>query len=431
MRTLITIAIAAALHVTNVRAAANDCPTGQCPLPPFAVPPVSPSNVAPPANNIQVDARPIARIENTTAAGRILGSGTLVDIDGSIGLVVTCAHLFREGVGQVAVSFPDVPAVQGNVLKLDVAADLAAIAIPAPAITPVELAQQHPERGEPVVSCGYGSDGRLFCNRGQVLGYVVIVGGRGRETLELSGAARQGDSGGPVLNQRGFLVGVLFGTNGRVVDATYCGRVRAFLAGLSARFGGRAGEQSPQIDDAQPNHPGPLDKLPPILRRPKQAERDKPANDPSGNDDSSPLDKAAGAAESAARSWLSAKAAALLISLGVPGGIAGLAGGAAVWFVMRRGKRRLQSQLDALRHRRAERSETTPEPDVSLAEPAPSVVERHHNRYVPYEASSVDRAWAVAHARVSERYPGAVPYLKIVEGVKDQLLSGVDEPQLS
>ncbi len=417
MRTLITIAIAAALLVIAVRAAANDCPTGQCPLPPYA------PQTAPPANNIQVDARPIARIENTTSSGRILGSGTLIDVDGSSGIVITCSHLFREGVGQVTVTFPDVPSVQGTVLKLDAAADLAAIAIPAPAIDPVEIAEQHPERGEPVVSCGYGSDGRLFCNRGQVLGYVVIVGGRGRETLELSGAARQGDSGGPVLNQRGLLVGVLFGTNGRVVDATYCGRVRAFLAGLSTRFGGRAGEQSPQIDDAQPqtNHPRPLEKLPPIVRRPKQAEREKP-----NDDQPSPLDKAAGAAEAAARSWFSAKAAALLISLGVPGGIAGLAGGAAVWFVMRRGKRRLQSQLDTLR-RRAERPER--EPSGSLA--APGVVLRHHNRYVPYEASSVDRAWAAAHARVSERYPGAVPYLKIVEGVKDQLLSGIDEPQLS
>lgn len=436
MRTLTTILIAAAVLVMAVRAPASDCPTGQCPLLPNA-PQTAPPHIASPvspANNIQVDARPIARIENTTAAGRMLGSGTLIAVHGAsgiavgdkTGIVLTCAHLFRDGVGSVTVSFPDAPAVSGRVLKLDQAADLAAIAIPAPAIEPVELAQQYPEQGEPVVSCGYGSDGRLFCNRGQVLGYVVIVGGRGRETLELSGAARQGDSGGPVLNERGLLVGVLFGTDGRVVDATYCGRVRAFLAGLSARFGGRAGDQSPDAANAQPQEArrGPLDTLPPILRRPKQPERDAQSND-------NPLDKAAGAAEAAARSWLTAKAAALLISLGVPGGIAGLAGGAAVWFVMRRGKRRLQSQLDALRKRRNDTSTDTSEELDIAADPAPSVVQRHHNRYVPYEASGVDRAWAAAHARVSERYPGAVPYLKIVEGVKDQLLSGIDEPQLS
>jgi hypothetical protein len=321
------------------------------------------------------------------------------------------------------------------VLKLDHSADLAAIAIPAPAIQPVEIAQQHPERGEPVVSCGFGGDGRLLCNRGHVLGYVVTLGSRGRETLELSGAARQGDSGGPVLNQHGLMVGVLFGTNGRVVDATYCGRIRAFLAGLSARFGGGAGEQAPEIDSAQPpeNRPAPLDNLPPILRRPKRAE-----SEPQNKPQPTPLDKAAGAAESAARTWLSAKGTALLISLGVPGGIAGLAAGAGVWFVMRRGKNRLQAQLDVLRGRRNSPPEPVSEPIEPAAEPAPgvvksapSVVERHHNRYVPYEASGVDRAWASAHARVSERYPGAVPYLKIVEGVKNQLLSGIDDPEFS
>jgi hypothetical protein len=43
----------------------------------------------------------------------------------------------------------------------------------------------------------------------------------------------------------------------------------------------------------------------------------------------------------------------------------------------------------------------------------------------------LDKAWATAHARVGERYPGAVPYLKIVEGIKDQLLSGSDEAQIA
>jgi hypothetical protein len=57
----------------------------------------------------------------------------------------------------------------------------------------------------------------------------------------------------------------------------------------------------------------------------------------------------------------------------------------------------------------------------------PAVIERHHNQYVPYEVSTLDRAWASAHARIGEKYPGAVPYLKMAEGVKDQLLSGNPE----
>ena len=46
----------------------------------------------------------------------------------------------------------------------------------------------------------------------------------------------------------------------------------------------------------------------------------------------------------------------------------------------------------------------------------------------PTRSRRLDKAWAAAHARVGEKYPGAVPYLKIVEGVKDQLLSGNDRP---
>ena len=109
----------------------------------------------------------------------------------------------------------------------------------------------------------------------------------------------------------------------------------------------------------------------------------------------------------------------------MPGGVAGAAGGAIVWLVMRRGKKRLEAELTRLRARRGAGG------DASEASGAAEVVERHHNRYVPYEVSRVDKAWATAHARVGEKYPGAVPYLKIVEGVKDQLLSGVEEPQVA
>jgi hypothetical protein len=131
------------------------------------------------------------------------------------------------------------------------------------------------------------------------------------------------------------------------------------------------------------------------------------------------------AVEAAARPWLSAKLTAVLISLGVPGGIAGLAAGAAVWLVMRRGKKRLQARLDRL-----ERGRTEAVPDATL-QLQPAVVERHHNQYVPYEATLLDKAWSAAHAHVGERYPGAVPYLKLVEGVKDQLISGETNPDLS
>jgi hypothetical protein len=54
--------------------------------------------------------------------------------------------------------------------------------------------------------------------------------------VELSAGARQGDSGGPILNQRGELAGVLFGTAAGQTTGSYCGRVRSFLASVDADF---------------------------------------------------------------------------------------------------------------------------------------------------------------------------------------------------
>jgi hypothetical protein len=416
--------------------------------------PTVPANV-----QLPIDGRSIARIENAVGAGRTFGSGTLVDVSGEQALVVTCAHLFREGTGTIVVTFPGGAGFGGRVAKVDAAADLAAVLIAAPAIEPVEVAVQYPRSGDPLVSCGYGGDGRLWCNRGEALGYVTTLGSHGCETLELSGSARQGDSGGPVLDQQGHLAAVLFGTNGRVVDATYCGRVREFLRGLSPRFAAPARPETPA-----PNNPPaqPEQARPPILRpiaprRERNPDANAPVQNPSSQNNpaqttpaennsagNNPLDGAIDAIAGAAQPWLSAKAAALLVSVGLPGGIAGLAGGAIVWLVMRRGKQRAHAEAERLRERiagAASNSSTATASSESLAArvAAPvtadsakkEIIERHHNRYVPYEAKTIDKAWAGAHARVSEKYPGAVPYLTIVEGVKDQLLSGIEEPQVS
>ncbi len=169
------------------------CVDGRCPLQ------AAPS--APSAADLRVDARPIARIVNQRGAVRAAGTGTLVDVDADGGLVITCAHLFREGTGAVSVTFPDQATLAAKVEKIDADADLAALSIPTTTIEPVTVATTYPRRGDSLVSCGYGGDGRLWCNRGQALGYVATANGQNLETLELSGAARFGDSGGPVLDR--------------------------------------------------------------------------------------------------------------------------------------------------------------------------------------------------------------------------------------
>jgi hypothetical protein len=54
--------------------------------------------------------------------------------------------------------------------------------------------------------------------------------------VELSTAARNGDSGGPIFNDRGELAGVLFGSGFGRTTGSYCGRVQWFLASIDERF---------------------------------------------------------------------------------------------------------------------------------------------------------------------------------------------------
>ena len=205
----------------------------------------------------------VARIVNTTARARNHGSGTLVKQAGPGGIILTCGHIFNEGAGSITVTFPDGSSYPAELLDVDRQWDLAVLRIARPRAAAVTIASVAPRPGQWLMSCGYGRDGRYWCNRGQARGYVQAEGTRSFETLEISGMARQGDSGGPIFNERGELAAVLWGTDGRVVGGTYCGRIRIFLArvfgGLSdnAAMPQRGGPQMPKPRETRPQKVGP------------------------------------------------------------------------------------------------------------------------------------------------------------------------------
>jgi len=205
----------------------------------------------------------VARIANARAGSTCYGSGTLVGKEDGRGVIVTCAHLFRRGVGEVTVAFPGGQQHQARVLAVDETWDLAALEIADPGAEPIAIAADSPQPGESLQSCGFGSDGRYGCNPGRVLGYARPAGSTTHETLTLTGRAREGDSGGPVFNGRGELVAVVWGTDGRTVEGTYCGRIRKFLAGLLRP--GRPPAPAPQ----RPSPPGtaPPSTAPPTENR--------------------------------------------------------------------------------------------------------------------------------------------------------------------
>jgi len=156
-----------------------------------------------------------------------VGSGTLVDVtsDGSQGLVLTCAHLFREGVGQLVVEFPGGKRHGARLVAIDHQADLAALAIANPTSEPVRV-NLLPTNGEPLRACGYGSQGNYRCMTGNIIGEAVA---EGQHSLQIAGAVRSGDSGGGVFDGEGNLVAVTWGERDGVTYASHGAPLKRFL----------------------------------------------------------------------------------------------------------------------------------------------------------------------------------------------------------
>ena len=71
----------------------------------------------------------MARIIVTEKVATSYGSGTLVDVEGDYGLVITNWHVVRDAAGEVTVVFPDGFRSSARVLKVDGDWDLAALVV--------------------------------------------------------------------------------------------------------------------------------------------------------------------------------------------------------------------------------------------------------------------------------------------------------------
>jgi len=176
----------------------------------------------------------VARIVAPESSGASLGSGVLVDVNRSQGLVITNWHVIRESRSAVLVQFPDGFQSAGTVIRWDEAWDLAAIVVWKPSATPVPIAAEPPHIGERLTIAGFGR-GVYREETGECTEYLSPGNGYAKEFVELKATARQGDSGGPIFNERRELAGVLFGQNdGRTIGSCST-RLRAFLASVGSR----------------------------------------------------------------------------------------------------------------------------------------------------------------------------------------------------
>jgi serine protease Do len=172
----------------------------------------------------------VCRIIVPQKDGTAYGSGTLIDVKGTHGMVITNWHVVRDAAGEIIVVFPSGFRSAGKVIKQDRDWDLAALMIWQPqGVKPVPLASQAPRPGQPLTIAGYGS-GTYRAAEGRCTQYVSPGMHHPFEMVEMSAPARNGDSGGPILNNDGQLAGVLFGTGRGRTSGSYSGRVGKFLA---------------------------------------------------------------------------------------------------------------------------------------------------------------------------------------------------------
>jgi S1-C subfamily serine protease len=159
------------------------------------------------------------------------------------GRVLTNAHVVA-GVKSVQVVTEDGSAFDGDVVYFDPDMDLAVIEVPELTVRPLKFSDSA-ARGDNVVVIGYPENGGLEATPARVRDELVAPGndiyGEGtvvREVLSLRADVRPGNSGGPVVNKDGEVVGVVFAASLDQDDTGYAMTSRqvasAVAEGLSA-----------------------------------------------------------------------------------------------------------------------------------------------------------------------------------------------------
>ncbi|MBN1393843.1 MAG: trypsin-like peptidase domain-containing protein [Pirellulales bacterium] len=177
----------------------------------------------------------VVRVVVPEKDGAAYGSGTLVDANEVFGIVATNWHVVRGAAGTIGVIFPDGFRSAATVLRVDRDWDLAALLIWRPKAAPIVVSNRVPRPGDVLTIAGYGS-GAYRAVSGRCTQYLSPVGNFPSEMIELAAPAREGDSGGPILNDRGELVGVLFGSAFGKTSGSHCGRLREFIAAVDGDY---------------------------------------------------------------------------------------------------------------------------------------------------------------------------------------------------
>jgi hypothetical protein len=223
------------------------CSTGNCPTPGGTVW-QQPQWAAPQAN--QPALRPNAammRVECWNADGTVgMASGFVVAANTQDAVVLTCAHALEDSGTIFCVAADGAKKYQVVVDEIDRPNDVAALRIRNPGVTPLPIASEEPQIGETLHIAGWAD--RTFARAsGKAVSFGTIGQSPGVFAFELTCIARSGQSGGPIYNSRGAVVGVIAAANEGSTVGACLPRLRGFVDRLFVRLRGKAVNSTPTI----------------------------------------------------------------------------------------------------------------------------------------------------------------------------------------
>lgn len=145
---------------------------------------------------------------------RLLGSGFVIADD----FVVTNAHVVA---GTDTVRLDTVLGLKSaQVVAYDPQRDIAVLHAPGLNIKPLEWASENPHSGDSAMVMGFPGSGPFDASPARIAQHIKISGtdiyARGRyerDVYSVRGSIREGNSGGPLLNDDGDVLGVVFGAS--------------------------------------------------------------------------------------------------------------------------------------------------------------------------------------------------------------------------
>ncbi|UJW34617.1 MarP family serine protease [Saccharothrix sp. AJ9571] len=178
------------------------------------------ADVAPPDENLQASAvvrqlrGSVLKVRgNAPACSRALeGSGFVIAPQ----RVMTNAHVVA-GTDETAVETPE-GRLPARVVHFDPATDVAILAVPRLEAEPLEFAARPAQAGDDAIALGYPLDGPYTATSARVRQQITLRGPDiydtntvQRDVFTVRAGIRSGNSGGPLVNPQGEVVGVVFG----------------------------------------------------------------------------------------------------------------------------------------------------------------------------------------------------------------------------